>query len=397
MLDRPRSEPAEPQTPGKGRVAVVGGIVGFLTASAVGAPDVQGARGGAEAEFDPYTRGTSEAIAAAGYRSLGPFLFGDRATTDGVQETLGDVPLCWIETEHFRLGVCLDELRIPGDELHKVRGELARLSERLPRVKRKAKVLDPWLRAHLMAQRLEDLHRDFTTLLLDSGDGKGGPGLSMKDAFTVLIVQKESSLARFTGEYCGREVTGSKNHHFHEAGTLFFGQSDQSIGHSDKELHAAVAFGVALNLANAIDGFPHALPVWWQSGLATWLARRAVPGVHVYQTEAHDALPSEGLEDWEALVRGRVENDFVTDWETMLGWSSVDEIRFGDRVVLWSRIDYLLDLGEDVRHTLLSGLHARGSRESSSEVLRRATGLGLPELDLQWRAFVSRRYRPKRR
>ena len=73
--------------------------------------------------LDPYTGGKPERLAALGYRSFGPYVF-CQATTEGVCSRLGDVPILWVETQHFRLGSALEEYKPEDpkelDELKKI-------------------------------------------------------------------------------------------------------------------------------------------------------------------------------------------------------------------------------------------------------------------------------------
>src|SRR5262245_27769861 len=83
---------------------------------------------------DPYTRGEPEALARAGYRSFGPLRFGP-SNSQTIQSHLGDVPILWVETEHFCLGSSLEEYRpaksAEADELERELAELAKVLERI--------------------------------------------------------------------------------------------------------------------------------------------------------------------------------------------------------------------------------------------------------------------------
>src|SRR5260221_3805982 len=108
---------------------------------------------------DPYTRGAKEELARAGYASLGPFHWADGIETQDIEETFGGLRVLWVETAHFKLGSTLPTYECPPDDLEKTRlkDELARLGKRLPRARREAAKLDPWLRLHLYAQPLDEL------------------------------------------------------------------------------------------------------------------------------------------------------------------------------------------------------------------------------------------------
>jgi len=349
---------------------------------------------------DPYTRGEAEELARAGYRTLGPQRFGP-ATSQTIQSHLGDVPVLWVETEHFRVGSCLAEYKpTQPEELEELKLELAELGKTLARVPPKAKKLDPWLRLHLFARRLERLHAELVARLgLDPGGDRRGraPALAMREKFLVLLTQKKSTLARFTQEYCGAERGDSCLHSFPELGALFFGVSDESVALGDAELHYATVYGVAQILLCGINGFPHQLPTWWMNGLALWFARAAEPRVLMYSKPANEMLPPAELADWQPLVRGRAETGACLPWAEMLARANWLEQPFGDNLVLWSRLDWLLQReGTALALTTRMSLPVPQTPDSLA-ALQEATGLELDALDEAWRAWVRESYRKKRK
>lgn len=373
----------------------------------VSAQKVSAQKGKAEPppQVDPYTGGDPRRLELLGYRSFGPFRFGS-TSNEIVQATLGDVPIQWVETAHFRLGSALAEYKPEQpEEIAELKLELDRLRERLGGLPAKPKKLDPWLRLHLYARRLESLHEDLCARLglaspVPSGEQVAGPlgsaVLAMPDKFTVLLTQKKSTLARFTKEYCGEEHDDSKLHYFSAPGSLFFGLSAESLPMTDADLHYALVYGVTQNLLMGINGFPCALPSWWQNGVALWFAREREPRVLLFSRPDGETLPPEELADWEPLVRGRVEAAACLGWSEMLARPSWLNQVFGENVVLWSRIDYFLRR-EGAAPPLANALHAPSPTPESVAALQRATGLDLAALDGAWQAWVKETYRKKRR
>lgn len=356
---------------------------------------------------DPYTRGEALALARAGYASFGPLRFGP-ATSDVVQQHLGDVPILWVETAHFRIGSSLGPYKVLRnddrtdvvDDASERRLELTALSDVLERVPVKAKELDPWLRLHLYAQRLERLYADFGRQLAlgtHTHAGLAVPEPLMPGKLLVLLAQKKSTLARFSSEYCGQERGDSVLHYFQDEKALFFGVSDESVAMGDAELYYALVYGVTQNLACALNGYPHNLPPWWGNGLALWFARTARPRVMLYSRPGGDLLPPEELADWEPLVRGRVAAGTYLGWKDMLERASWLEQPFGDNLVLWSRIDFLLRR-EGFAGTVTVQMHQPVSQvPEGAKALRAATGMDLAALDRAWSEWVLDSYRKKRR
>lgn len=379
------------------------------------APGV-GAQGGRKErpELDPYTKGEAEALRTAGYSSLGPFVVGEGHTSETVLTYLGNPPILWIETEHFRLGCSLDEYKVvETEERRKIRKELARLKLKLPRVKSKAKTLDPWLRAHLFAQRLEELHSEFCETLGVLPSGTEPPGASRararvgtKGPLSVLVLQLESSLSRYTQEFCTSSRADTHTEFFQGTGTFLYGIADGSVESTDTALHYAVAYGVAQALGFSIDGFPNTPPRWWTVGLGRYFARRVDSKIQLYMSAGGDALPSDKLADWETLVLGRVNADYYPDWESTLAWSDAGEMKFADHMLLWSRMDYLLDQDAEIRAKLVEAFH--GPVEATEDWravlsarhangLTAATGMGMDELDAAWCLWVRENYTKKGR
>lgn len=357
-------------------------------------------------KVDPYTKGEPAALAKLGYQSYGPFLFGQE-TTETVQRDLGGVPILWVETEHFVIGSALEEFKPEKpEEIAELKTELERLKSKLKDVPTKPKKLDPWLRLHLFAARLEELHAEFLKVMnvLPKRDGKPGdggpPALMMGGKYALLITEKKSALARFTKTYCNSEQQNSYSFLFQKTGQLFFGVSNESIGGSqpigDAELHYAVIYGVARNLLCAIDGFINTPAPWWQHGVPLWFARERQPRVLLYSRPAGEALPPEELNDWEPLARGRYEGDAVLDFAEMLArpnWLTTPD--FGDNVILWARLDYLLSEPERAR-SLVSKLHGKKPLDGPA-ALAAVTGKDLAALEADVKAWVLQKYRKKRK
>lgn len=377
-------------------------VTGALLTLVLAAPAVraaQKAKDRAPPAVDPYTGGEAEALAGLGYRSFGPFRFG-ATTNELVQQRLGDVPILWVETEHFRLGSTLEEYRSEApEELAELVEELRELRTRLARVPAKPKKLDPWLRLHLFARRLERLHADLRARLgvHDGPAADGAPALPAGEKHTVLLTQKKSTLGRFAREFCDQGSDTAFVHVFTEPHSFFFGIADESVALTDSDLHYALVHGVTQNLLFGINGFPHVLPSWWTTGVATWFARAAEPRILIFSRPGGEMLPPDELADWEPLVRGRVAVGAYLGWREMLDRPDWLGQPFGDNVVLWSRIDFLLRGGASAPE-LVRALHApEPTVPDGAAALQLATGHDLAALDAAWCAWVTKTYRKKRR
>ena len=308
-------------------------------------------------EVDPYTEGDRARMDAAGIVSFGPFLWAEDQTTVTIEELLGGIPILWAETAHFRLGSTLAEYEPGSDRAEKDlrKAELARLREKLPAVPKRVRKLDPWLRLHLYAQRLEELYADFQehmgvtdadfaglTLGGEMGDG---PYLGQPEKFTVLLFERASSWGRYAQRYLRVSGDMPRRHNFTRRGTLFYGTSRElyygTYDH-DLALYCAVTFGVAQNLLDGLCAFGHETPLWLSVGTGHWYSRR----VDERWSSAPGDPGSVRLDPdecrWEPKVRALVEKDYFVDADELFGWRASSEMNAMDNRFAWSRVDFLM-------------------------------------------------------
>ena len=377
-------------------------------------------------EIDPYTQADPAAMAKAGYVSFGPFPWADGHDTKRIEEVLGGIYLLWVETEHFRLGMCLPEYKVPGDKEEKklIRADLEELAEKLPNVNPKTKKIDPWLRLHLYAHRLEKLYDRFTTDFgLEPADfpaeaGKRvnnvymgeGPYLGMPEKFTVLLTEKGSSFSRYTQNYMGINADVARRWGFHRTGTMFFGTAKaffEGPYDCDNAFYTNVVFGVTHNLVDGFRAFLFETPLWFKEGLATVYSREIDERWNVYGGSADKRALKNKDWEWAPRVRGRVNNDVYPKAEDMFAWLDPNALKDSDHMMLWSRTEYLMQLGdpEKLRAFLLAYCEPPGVREpdalaaKTAENQRKALldgfGLTVEEFDRQWAEWVLDKY-PKR-
>jgi len=367
---------------------------------------------------DPYTKNDPGIIEKAGYVSLGPFRFGDDHTSLEATQALGGIPLLWVETEHFRLGSALGEYALGDDyEKQRVQGELERLALRLPDVKAKTKKLDPWLRMHLFALRLEELYGqflgafrlredEFPTGPVDPKKGMGqGHYLGMSAKFTVLLLERKASAARYGRVYLGGELSAPTHHLFATSGSwLYLTASEFLVGDnaSDTGLACEVIGGVAQNLALGFRGPQVGLCFAVREGISHWFAQRIDPRYHLLAGEAEPRISvAEG--GWAPPVRARVEHKVFPSTEELLAWNEGTALEWADHLILWSRLDYLLAREDGAAGIFLRALKeplAEGaSALSADELVARAraalpaaTGGDLARFDQEWSAWVLKTY-----
>lgn len=367
--------------------------------------------------IDPYTRGERKALDAAGYVSLGPFPWCEGITTDEIVRESGGTPILWVETEHFRVGSTLAAYKLTADRIEKKRldEEVARLRELFPDAKPPAGKLDPWLRLHLYARRIEAVHAEFLRAfgLRDADFGEvtpgspptiaPGPHLGLDMKFTVLITERRSTLARCVRFLLQRDPQDPMRERL-AGNSLFFGISMEAVrdwGHeSDSALHAQVAANVALNLLAGFRGISATVPVWFEYGYSHGASRRVDERYTLLArgTAREDA----DAWKWEPRVAGLISNDFAPTWKDLANERRFEDLSAPDHLVAWSKVSWMLQTfgPERMRQYLMAVTDPLPRRDELDRAAflrdRQLAALdevgGAPNLELEaaWRRWASK-------
>ena len=367
--------------------------------------------------FDPYTGNDPVLMEEAGYLSFGPFPWGWRSDTGKVAAVLGDPALCWIETEHFRIGSTLPSYRTEHSvERRKIRGELQRLAERIPGVRHRTRELDPWLRLHLYAQRLEDLYAQLVEAAALDPDAANAARLARQPIgslaprelpkFAVLLCEKRSTLGRYLMRFHEQSDPAPTRIMDARGGHRIFGthtEAAQGGLRDDTQLHCHVVFHVTHMLVQSDQSFGFPLPLWIPEGLAHCQSRRIDPR-HPQYSAIRTLRPITQREwNWAPRVRDRVRQDYFPPLSEMLRWMDYGRLRAEDHMMLWSRMDHLLAAEPEKLRALLRTLReawpASGQQADpdslaliQEQALRAAFSLGPAEIDRAWSRHVRKRY-----
>jgi hypothetical protein len=365
---------------------------------------------------DPYTGGTREGLDRAGYVSLGPFPWCEGVRTVDIEEAVGRSVL-WVETAHFKIGSTLETYRTKGDKKEDKRLllELERLTPKLGATKLPTTKLDPWLRLHLYAQRLEDAYASFlATFSIDEADFKkpidrwnpmgDGPYLGQPLKFTVLLFEKQASQGRYMSRYLQREAQTSVRERLAGGSLLLITNAEVLRGYGfelDAALHCAVVADTTLNM---VDGFRNSwsAPFWFKQGLAHTASRLIDERWTVFAAGTMGDKTDSWK--WEPRVFGLVTNSYAPSWKTMCGWARWEDLDAVGHMVSWSRVTWLLSRKDaDLKGFLMDltqPLPVNSSADRDSIVLQRqepalkkAFGKDGAELDAAWREYVTRTYK----
>jgi hypothetical protein len=367
---------------------------------------------------DSYTLGDPAAMEQAGCVSFGPFAFGDNHDNAMVANLLPDEPLLWLETAHFRIGAALAPLAVPEKDkaaTTSLRAELQRLAQRLPGVRPDTNKLDPWLRVHLVAQRAEDVHAAICRQLgvtdtdfppapgndpRDARTFRGiGPHFGMPEKFTILLVQKPTSLARYTAAFHGDATEKPTRFHDHKFGCAFFGAAEQGGGgllQNDLALRAHLTYHTAHNLLTSYRSFSHQLPAWLINGLAWWHCRQAStrhPAFDLREGLYRD--PSRYLL-WDRLRTSQLANGDLQPLDRFLERMDLASFSMDDHLQSWALVDFLLATRADELARFVERMkdpfHARCRFPTQDELfgrqheaLREAFGTDATGLEAMWK------------
>lgn len=382
--------------------------------------------------IDPYTKNDPEALAAAGYVNFGPFPFGNLADkitqSTEIDDRLEFVQILWAETKHFRIGINLPKYPVPQDmeTRTKIRSELERLQKKLPSVNPKTRELDPWLRLHLIAQRLEELHAevleiwgvtdaDFPRSQADVIRKPGarymgfGPHVGMREKFQVILFEKLDPYRAYLKDFIGRDTKFPQRWHFKESGSLMFAFSTECDGGNlrhDTAIHCALAFNVGQNMLDGFRSYSYDLPVWIKEGWSHWLLRRVDPKWNQFDQQEGGVADMKKLWNWAPYVRNLVaSSDKFAPMSKAYTWRDFGELTFNDHTALWSRMDYLLAQDREKFRKFLFAMKGRVDDQwladqsdligASRDALRDAFGLSVLDFDAKWAEWVKATYPSK--
>ncbi len=374
---------------------------------------------------DPYTKNEPELMQKLGYVSYGPFEFGP-VSSEEVDKFLSFERIRWVETAHFRIGTSLPAWTLPQDpEVKlKIREELTRLAEKLPpgRVNPKTRVLDEWLRVHLLAQRMEELYAEIQSWLgvddkmfppdrehIRMPDGRYmgmGPFLGQENKYLLFIPETESTYLSFLKKYIGRTAAFGQRWNFKEQGSLFYGiGSEMEDGRlkDDTGLHNNLIFNVTHNLIDGFRFYAYDLPVWIKEGLGHWFERKNSPKWNTFDQNEGGMADKKTLWKWEPYTRQLISGDKVTPLGEVMKWRDYNEIAFNDHVLIWSRWDFLLSLGKEKFAKFMFHVKGRIDPETwmadqsdlvgaTRDALLEAYGFSPLTLDEQWKEWVLKNY-----
>jgi hypothetical protein len=390
--------------------------LGLLTLLAL-APLAMGPLPEDEDPLCPYCAHDPALMEASGIVSHGGFEFGT-GDTASIELMLGTAEIVWIETPHFKIGMGLSSHKLKGDERKKVRAELERLAEALPEVQPRANLLDPWLRAHLYAQRTEDLWDRFLEIVQVDEDefpeageiwntqGKymgQGPYLGQASKFELLMLPSEAASQRYLTESFGLPIRLTQRWHDMARGSLSTTLHTQQDGlRDDQALHGHVVFNLSVSLLDGFRHYSYDLPTWIREGLAHHLERELNPAFNTFDSSEGAQANTTRKSNWEAETRKLVKAGTAPRMAELMGLRDFSSLELRHHYATWSVVDWLLRTNpggfacylNEISGLLNEAYEPDGSNLSDAHrrIVQECLNLRYVELDAAWRAWVEATY-----
>jgi hypothetical protein len=314
----------------------------------------------------------------AGYVAFAPLQFGELAgatcSTDQIDDTLGKIKIRWVETAHFKIGSALDGWPIPATDVKlrkKLEGELERLKKKLPAVNVKTRMLDPWLRLHLFAQRCEETYEDMAkrlqvneesfpkqkaTLVNNVYMGEG-IYLGQPDKYTVLMFKKSSDYLRYLSTFVGRTQEFAQRWNFKVVGSIFIGTAEELENRShDTAMHVHIVWNIVHNMIDGYRFYSYDLPVWFKEGMAHWYGRRIDPKWDNFDQNESSAADMLNEERWDLKTRQSLIAGRLRPVAEVLPLRDYGDLTKWDHLKVWSMCDYLMSLGDEKWRDFMNGI-----------------------------------------
>jgi hypothetical protein len=392
----------------------------LLAAVAPAEPSAGGASQGKNVDDPancPWCHNDPELMKKAGIVNHGPFPFG-KYDTAKTHETIPEVDIHWIETEHFRIGFGLGSQKVKLEEKKKILAELTRLKEFFPDVKPETQTLDPWMRTHLYAQRCEDLYKHFIELMhlgdkkfkgSEGGQQAGymgeGPYLGMKEKYEALMLPAEASHLTWLIANAGLPIRKSQRWHFIERGCIsIICHAQQGRLRTDQALHGHIAFNLAHNLLDGLNHYTYDTPVWYHEGLAHYMEREVDPDYNSFDAGEGATADTTSKSDWRPEVLKLISIEKAPRLAELLALSSYAELKLPHHFATWSMVDFLIkekpvEFANFIwlmKHHLDEKGLPTGAQlaEWHRKVFKEAFGWSYQEFDEAWKAWAREAYKP---
>ena len=362
-----------------------------------------------------WCRGDRETMRGAGIVSHGGFEFAaPPGTTASVDQFFGGKDIYWIESAHFKLGLCVGIHKVGPDEAKAVRAELTELHEVLREVDPKAKVLDPFMRTHLYAHRVEKTWKRFLELMQveesifpQLGDvwligtpylGEG-PYIGMKGKFELLVLPTAGDQVPFLKKQYGLSITRTQRWHDLTRGSLIVVTNVmENELFEDQKIYGHVVFNLSINLLDGFKHYSYDTQCWLREGLGHYMEREINPRFNTYDASEGSLGVKVNKEDWDEEVKQLITAGKAPRVAELTGLKTYAEFEMRHHYACWSMTKFMITTNPQGYGCLNGMLHGRKradgmpDAENLLDVQRTAFvecfGMTYPQFDEAWRVWA---------
>lgn len=359
-----------------------------------------------------WTEGDPELLKSIGIVSTGGFDFG-RGDTAAIDKELAMLDIYWVETEHFEIGIGLGPYRVKQKEREKIRGELRELATKIPTIKEKTKIIDPWLRCYIYAQRVEALYDRFLELMqveeTDFPTGRGqwnmegkymgdGPYLGQRHKFEILLLPSEAASVLYLKSQFGLQVRLSQRWNVIERDSISVTiHTTQGDLRDDQALHGHLAFNLAINMLDGYKHYSYDTPIWIREGLAHFMEREINPDFNTFDSSEGAVADMTRKSDWTDPVRKLIRAGEAPRLAELVRLKDYGELTVEHHFTTWSMVAFLVAEHPDAFACINDRLHgiwsASGPDGSNMpdhhrEAVKECLGWSYAQFDDAWQAWA---------
>ncbi|MFT7678944.1 MAG: hypothetical protein ACI8QC_002943 [Planctomycetota bacterium] len=309
---------------------------------------------GKKGDSCPWCKDDPEVLAKMSLVGHGPVKIGRLESVD-FESKIPASQWVFLETKHMRLASSLPTEKLSAKERKRLEPDLARLREFFPKLPKKVKSLDPWLRVHLMALKCEDFYTRFQKLIEVTDEDfppkrvyfekymGNGSYLGEADKFDLIWHTRRSTHQVFTKQLMGASVTDAVRWHLTPEHKLL-----ASIPAEDGDLKSTrwlVPHTVHLMshlFLCAYKHFSYDPPIWLDEGLAHVLEREVNPLSTTMDGDEGSGPHRGGHQDWTDEDRKLAKSKKTPSFAVMLHWHAFHDVDQYGHKAAYSYVRFLV-------------------------------------------------------
>ena len=289
--------------------------------------------------------------------SHGPFALA-RTDSEAFSRDLPASQWTFLETAHFRLASSLGPVTLDRKERERRAAELALLRELVPDFPTNPKKLDPWLRLHLLALRMEQTYARFQAIMrvtdadfpksrAEEVPGKymgGGPFLGERDKFELVWHTNRKTHIELCRTQTGASSTDALRWHFSPEHKMFASLPAEDPDLRDDRWLVPHSVHVLSHLMLcAFADFAYDPPIWLDAGLAHMLEREVEPTSTTIDGDEGSGPSRGGHRDWRGEDVRLARSKDAPTFAVMMRWSAFHDLDEAAHVACWSRVRFLVE------------------------------------------------------